>query len=131
MDGELEAYGITNDPNGVAVYGDELVIEVPQIYPGGGKGDPNDLITLAIQVGRYTERYASRGRSVEHILPHTWKGTVDADILCRRVMASLPSAERALLEAKLEAFAECKRHNVIDAVGIAKWSLRRARAAVF
>lgn len=116
-----------------------VVIERPQIYRGrASKGDPNDLITLAILVGRYTEAFSER--IVEHILPHDWKGSVDADVLCRRVVASLSNEERTLLFRVLEPLARkpCSqdvsaglRHNVIDAVGIAKWSTKRARAGVF
>lgn len=116
-----------------------VVIERPQIYPRS-KGDPNDLITLAIQVGRYKERYLARGCSVEEILPHTWKGSLDGDVCCRRIFASLSPEERAVLDPKLAPLARKplsedivagKRHNVIDAVGLAKWSLKRARAGVF
>lgn len=119
----------------------QVIIERPQIYRGrASKGDPNDLITLAIQVGRYTERYDVPGGSVEHVLPHDWKGSVDPEVLCRRVVASLTECERQLLETVLAPLARKlvrddltggRRHNVIDAVGIAKWSVRRARAGIF
>lgn len=118
----------------------KVVIERPQIYQGrSSRANPNDLITLAIMVGRYTEVFADRG--VEEILPHTWKGTVDPDILCRRVWASLSPSEQVLLGQVLAPLARKpfdaanltagKRHNVLDAVGLAKWSLNRARAGVF
>jgi len=117
-----------------------VVIERPQIYQGRmSKADPNDIITLAILVGRYTEHFDFFG--VEHILPHTWKGTVDPDVLCHRIVKSLPEDERALLVGVLTPLARTplegkglvagKRHNVIDAVGLAKWSIKRARAGVF
>lgn len=136
LDGKLLNAGLGDPP--AATGCTKVIIERPQIYPRS-KGDPNDLITLAIQVGRYSERFANR--EVEHMLPHTWKGTVDPDILCRRVWASLDAREKDLLGARLEPLArkpfsdktltEGRRHNVIDAVGIAKWSLSRARAGVF
>jgi hypothetical protein len=135
---ELRGAGLGDPP--LEFVGHRVVVERPQIYPRS-KGDPNDLITLAIQVGRYSERFLARGCAVEEILPHTWKGTVDPDILCRRVWASLTAAEQALLGQVLEPLARTrfsaatltdgKRHNVIDAVGLAKWSLKRARAGVF
>lgn len=122
--------------------GCKVVIERPQVYRGrSSKGDPNDLITLAIQVGRYTERFATQGSNVEHILPHAWKGTVDADVLCRRVVAALAPAERDLLLRVLAPLARKqmtdehltagRRHNVIDAVGIAKWSVGSRLAGRF
>jgi hypothetical protein len=139
LDGKLLNAGLGDPP--AATGCTKVVIERPQIYQGrSSRANPNDLITLAIQVGRYTERFAA-GRDVEHLLPHTWKGTVDPDILCRRVWASLDEREKDLLGSRLSPLArepfnaenltEGKRHNVIDAVGLAKWSLKRARAGVF
>lgn len=112
--------------------GHRVVVERPQIYRGrASKADPNDLITLAILVGRLTERYSARGCHVEHILPHDWKGSVDGDVLVRRIEASLDTVELEVLHRKLASVPKGKRHNVIDAIGLGKWSLVRARAGVF
>lgn len=112
--------------------GHRIVIEKPQIYRGrASKADPNDLITLAILVGQLTERYLTRGCHVEHIIPHDWKGSVDGDVLVRRIEASLTDADRQVLESKLLSVPKGKRHNVIDAIGLGRWSLVRARAGVF
>ena len=109
------------------------VIERPQVYRGrSSRANPNDLITLAIQVGRYTEKAVSEGSRFEHVIPHDWKGSLDPDVCCRRVVTSLTERERALLFQVLaplarkpmtDEFLTCgKRHNVIDAVGLAIWS---------
>lgn len=121
--------------------GVHVIIERPQVYRGrASKGDPNDLITLAIQVGRYTERFEAHGCTVEHVLPHEWKGSVDPDVLCRRIVEALLPREREALFQVLAPLARKpveedltagRRHNVIDAVGLGKWSLLRTRAAVF
>jgi hypothetical protein len=122
--------GLGNPPDSIR---HPVVIERPQVYRGrGSKGDPNDLITLAIQVGQYKERAERSGSKVELVLPHSWKGTVDPDILCRRVVASLSEVECAVLFRVLAPLARKpmtdehvtsgKRHNVIDAVGLAIWS---------
>ncbi len=124
-----------------------VVIERPQVYQGRqSKGDPNDLITLAIRVGRYTERLERQGLSVEHVFPKQWKGTVDADVLCRRVYQSLSPADREVLDPVLVPLAprtpfnpndlvgtltKGKRHNVIDGVGIARWSVGSRLTARF
>jgi hypothetical protein len=124
------------DPVGV----ERVIIERPQVYRGrSSKGDPNDLITLAIQVGRYLERYSTR--STEEVLPRAWKGTMDPDILCERVVDSLLPREYDILSPILEPLARKpltrefltagKRHNVIDAVGLAKWSAGPRLAARF
>lgn len=141
---KLVAAGLNDPP--VEFVGHRVVIERPQIYQGrGSRVNPNDLITLAIGVGRYSERFISRGCNVEEILPHTWKGTLDPDICCRRIWASLDTEEKGRLskvlaplararfepEHNIETLTAGKRHNVLDAVGLAKWSLIRARAGVF
>jgi hypothetical protein len=126
--------GLGDPPVEFLAPGDLVIIERPQVYRDrSSKGDPNDLITLAIQVGRYTERCEALGAKVEHVLPREWKGTVDPDVLCHRVTRALSESERELLYTALaplarkpmttEHLTSGKRHNVIDAVGIAKWAV--------
>jgi hypothetical protein len=101
-----------------------LAIERPRIYPQRGqKGDPNDLITLAIIVGRVEERY-ERAAHVE-ITPHTWKHTLSKEHCARQILRTLTAPERATLRACLEHVVEGKQHNVIDAVGIGLFYLTR------
>lgn len=138
--GELKACGLGTPP---APDGRHVVIERPQVYRGrSSPGDPNDLITLAIQVGRYTERATTEGAAtVEHVLPHNWKGSMDADICCHRVANALDEKERALLYSVLaplarkpmtvEFLTSGKRHNVIDAVGLGIWSVGSRLAGRF
>ncbi len=138
-DGQLLACGLGEPPLDAGV--PRVWIERPQIYRGRAmKGDPNDLITLAIQVGRYAERFASRGCQVDTVLPHDWKGSIDPDVCCRRIHAALTECEKVVLErailplARTPVYADLtggRRHNVIDAVGIGKWAIRRGRAGVF
>jgi hypothetical protein len=78
---------------------------------------------------------------MEEILPHDWKGSVCPDILCRRVVASLLPAEYSLIVGVLaplarkpmtdEFLTSGRRHNVIDAVGLAIWSTGSRLAARF
>ncbi len=137
--GELLQCGLGDPPSGVSL-DEKVIIERPQVYRDrSSKGDPNDLITLAIQVGRFTERY--QPRSVEHVLPRAWKGTMDPDQLCARVVACLLPREYDRLMPVLaplarkpmtaEFLTSGRRHNVIDAVGIAKWSVGARLAARF
>ena len=63
------------------------VIEKPKIYPArNSKGDPNDLITLALQVGGYRDVLKHLGiASVVLMEPREWKGTIPKEIHHARV----------------------------------------------
>ena|SRR5690348_7437593 len=108
------------------------VIERPQVYRAGkSKGDPNDLITLAIRVGRYVERLERCGVRTELVLPTTWKGQVPKRIHHDRVAALLTTAERDTI------FRVAKRpgdsgysEDVWDAVALAKWACQAGRFAI-
>lgn len=89
------------------------LIECPRIYPQARqKGDQNDLINLARVVGGL-ERWCEG--KVEIIYPREWKGTVDADVMVKRIQERLSPEEKA--KAVLPS-AKSKHHNVWDAVGI-------------
>lgn len=139
LDGQLSSCGLGPPP---VLRATCVVIEKPQVYRGrASKGDPNDLISLAILVGQYTERYASRGVPVDHVIPHTWKGSLPPGVCLSRIVEALTWSERAVLDTVISPLArkplgpdtleEGKRHNVIDAVGIGLWSMKRSRAGVF
>lgn len=127
--GELLAANVTtiHEPNCVAHFalrpGVELVIEVPEIYisRANWKGDPNDLIKVALQVGRWIERAAQRGCSVTTALPKEWKGQTPKDVHNARAIRKLTPSEAA----RLPHMAETKRHNMIDAVALGLWKLGR------
>lgn len=117
VDRVLYACGAERDASAVPVGGDLVVIERPQIYRASkSKGDPNDLITLALLAGRYQERALVAGARVELVLPAAWKGSVPKAVHNKRVLASLTPQERALVP---------DDHNAIDAAGLGKWRLER------
>lgn len=100
----------------------QVVIEVPRIYPlGRGKGDPNDLISLALLVGELRGFYRRSGLPVELVEPRRWKGTTPKKIHNRRVKDALAPEERAILPT----LPEYKAHNMIDAVGLGLWWLKK------
>jgi hypothetical protein len=102
------------------------VIELPVIYPLGlGKGDPNDLITLALLVGDLRGYYRRAGLDVALVKPRTWKGTVPKPIHNERVLGALTPDERALLPryGRKRGF----DHNMLDAVGLGLWQLAKER----
>lgn len=107
---------------------DRVVIELPQVYTSRlMKGDPNDLITLAVRVGRYTERLTPHAGALEHVKPATWKGQVPKDIHHNRMIKRLGVAEAYLLASVLEPMAEKPREDVCDAVALGLWALGRLR----
>lgn len=96
---------------------DLVVIERPMWYGRDNKVDVNDLIELAIFVGEVKHQYRRIAR-VELVMPVTWKGTVPKEIHNQRVLQTLRGFEPDKLPAK-------KDHNMLDAVGLGLWKLRR------
>jgi hypothetical protein len=121
--GKLNACGL-GDPKPHPAYGSPIavLIECPQIYPSrNSKGNPNDLIKVAVQVGMYKERFQSLGSVVNLALPHEWKGTIPKEKHHVRIFADLDPNEKEVLARAGQGIAPSKRHNIIDAVGLAKW----------
>ncbi len=114
-------------PSGRKNYLDVAVIELPVIYPLGlGKGDPNQLIDLAVFVGDLRGFYVRRlSLDVVLVRPRTWKGTVPKRIHNARVLEALTPDERALLPRRPRA--RDYDHNMLDAVGLGLWQLRKDR----
>lgn len=102
---------------------DALVVEVPQVYqPRLMKGDPNDLVSVALVAGAILQLPSIVRRVVS---PHQWKGTTPKEISHRRVLMALSAGERRLLE-ELDAPASLL-HNVLDAIGIGQWFMGQKR----
>lgn len=99
---------------------DELVVEVPQVYGAGKqKGDPNDLIQVA-GVGAWVGS-ALNPKQATGYLPREWKGQVPKEVHNARI-------EKKLTTQELSVFDPCPpslRHNVLDAVGLGLYHLRR------
>lgn len=107
---------------------DEVIIERPQVYQRrASKGDPNDLITLAIQVGRYTERFEARGAIVSHVLPSIWKGQTDKDVCHAQWWPSFSPREQAMIKDRGKSLSEKARSDLLDAVCLAKWAFKNCR----
>lgn len=104
-----------------ALRADIVVIELPQNWPG--KTPITSIITLAVRVGTFKERWERYGASVELVWPTTWKGSVPKKIHNDRVLEALSAAERKLLPKRPRA--KDFDHNMLDAVGIGLWKLGR------
>jgi hypothetical protein len=97
------------------------VIEKPRVYVRTkSKGDPNDLITLAIRVGEYKQYFQSLGARVNLVWPSEWKGQQDKTLNNARVVQALSPLERNRLKGALEYVPTSKQNNVIDAIGLGK-----------
>lgn len=105
-----------------------VVIEKPQVYRAAqSKGDPNDLITLAIRVGWYQEYFESRGVSVYLVTPAMWKGQVPKPVHHRRIANKLSPQEHLVVSEGMIGVPVTKQHNVMDAVGLGLFYTGRTR----
>lgn len=94
----------------------DLVIEHPQIY-ARSTSDPDDLLALALVVGGVLSLF----KGGEIVRPRTWKGQVPKKIMTNRILKQLDEKER-LLCSKVK-----DNHNVLDAIGVGLWKLKRLR----
>jgi hypothetical protein len=93
---------------------DLVVQERPQIYTNRkAKGDPNDMIPLAMLVGAIV--LAVQPAPVLLPWPRQWKGTVPKDIHHARLRTRLPGIKACSKDA-------------MDAVGLVLWAMDRAEA---
>ncbi len=103
-----------------------VIIEKPMVYRARlSRGNPNDLITLAIGVGEYKEFFQSRGATVKMVLPHEWKGSVPKDAHNKRVIQELGPSDLAVLESAFHVTAKSKWHNVVDAVALGRGAFQQ------
>lgn len=102
---------------------DDGIIEIPQVYQQKfWKGDPNDLIEIALYAG-VAIAALSRHCRFKTVRPNEWKGNVPKDVDNRFTLSKLSPDEIAILngsgvKAKL-------RHNLIDAISLGLWKLGR------
>lgn len=102
--------------------GGQLVIEIPQVYRASkSKGDPNDLIKVAVQAGQWIERARLYGASVYRQLPQEWKGQVPKETHHKRILAVLNPTELA----RLPKLPKSDAHNMLDAIGLGLFHLGR------
>jgi hypothetical protein len=102
-----------------------VVIEVPQVYQQRlQKGDPNDLIDVAVIAG-IAAGAAAPFAEPQLVRPHKWKHN-RPKAFDNAYTLSLLSAEEKLVVDSCGA-PKSKLHNVIDAVGIGLWRLGRRK----
>lgn len=99
------------------------VCEVPRIYPGRGKADPDDIVTLSVRLGvaigflgpEVQGTWTWRG-----VHPMAWKGQVPKPIHHARLRAQYPDVARVQVPDS-----ETDR---LDAIGLGLWYLAQGRA---
>lgn len=140
VDPGVQGCGIAEWRDGVlykALYGDPtfsdfgledeglLVIEKPQTYvQSKWKGDPNDLIDLAVVVGQLKERAENFGAPTVLYRPREWAGQVPKEIRWARAQKLLSDDELSRIEWPKQ---KGLKHNVWDAIGIGLFYLKRRR----
>lgn len=121
--GKLSACGIDH-PDRITLFGDTTVIEKPQVYRAlRSKGDPNDLIDVAVIVGELKRQAKLRTppSRIETPKPAEWKRQVDKAIHHRRIMKVLTDDERRIVPQ----LPKKVHHNMVDAIGIGLAHLER------
>lgn len=96
-----------------------LAVEVPRIYVGG-KARPEDIVQLAVIAGAFCGGVDAEFYSCPR--PSEWKGTIDGDILCNRVMNRIANAAERLIVLRAEGGTTS---HVQDAFGLGCWVLGR------
>lgn len=106
----------------------EVVVEIPRIYPHGGKGDQNDIIELALAAGIVLGHFWHLGVVITRVHPRRWKGTVPKEIHHARVIDELEPYERLVLgepKKKTKANPHGFDNNMLDAIGLGLWRMER------
>ncbi len=101
-----------------------FVIEMPQVYGGrSAKGDTNDLLELAYQVGRFVEMADGLSMGIKRVRPAEWKGQTPKEVTTRRARLILTADEMRIIP-KL---AKSRAHNMWDAIAMGLWAVGRER----
>ena len=103
-----------------------LVIELPEVYAAShSKGNPNDLVPLAVQAGDCRGIAYMLGvlpHQINLVLPKHWKGQVPKEVLARRERLTMTPGEISCVTIQGP-----KAHNVWDAVCLGRYELRRLK----
>lgn len=103
---------------------DVVIIEKPQAYRGSPV-DPNNLITLAVRVGEYAERYRAAGAQVVLVLPREWKDQVTKVAHHPRIWAALSAREQDIVRQAGTGLGKKAVADLMDAVGLGQWATKK------
>lgn len=109
----------------------KILIERPTVYPhGNAKGDPNDLVHIALMGGVAAGVARCRGGDTAQIVevqPGAWKGQVEKSVMVERILDLLTVTERRTFESemKTQRIPPSLQHNVVDSIGLWLWDIER------
>lgn len=99
-----------------------IVCEFPRFYGSTHqKGDPNDLIDVAVAGAAISTRLDSLISYIESVSPSDWKGNVPKQKMLVRIWKKLTEEERAVVQKTNKS----DREDILDAIGIGLWKLGR------
>ncbi len=102
---------------------EHLVIEMPKIYTARlMKGDPNNILTLAVMVGRYIERFGGQGFTT--VFPNEWKGTQDKPIHHPKIFQALGPVEQDIVRLAGAGKGAGPLGDMLDAIGLGQYAIR-------
>lgn len=100
-----------------------VLAERPTIYPNS-KASPENIITLAITLGKMLRRYEDMGCKIVLVEPRTWKGQIPKKQHHAAIRKQLRPDELAIVDACLKNTAAKWCEDAMDAVGLALYGRR-------
>ena len=100
----------------------EVICEEPVIYPRSSV-NPASILLLAHVAGAVAGLY--HPAPYYQVKPRTWKGTMPKVICNARTFNKLERIELTLTDTMAESVPRSLVHNVIDAIGVGLWHLKR------
>lgn len=109
--------------------GGVFLVERPKSYPGKRRlVNPNSLMQTEFRAAELTQLYRMQGMVCEEVSPPSvWKGNLEHDLVEERMFECLLPEERSLIYQAKSARSKKLDHNMVDAVSIGLWRLRRWR----
>lgn len=103
-----------------------VIIEVPVIRPQRvERANPNNLMKVAVVAGMALASFYSVTGEVEIISPQRWKGNRPKNVDNAYTLQLLSSPEKHTYKASVFELPAGIHNNVIDAIGIGLWAIKR------
>lgn len=105
---------------------EDQVVRTAAIVRGSHRANPQDLLWLSKTVGACEMALANY--PCHRVVPETWKGTIDADILLKRLRdGRLFPEEEIIWDSLVVRYGKTSAHHAQDAVGIGLFQLGRIK----